>query len=294
MNPAALPYVLLAGLFFGTSLLSARFGIGQFAPVTFTGLRLLLAGSGFLAVYALDRRRHPWPLDAGIWRHSLLLSFLGVIIPLFGTILALQYLSSGLTAMFVTVGPALTVVLAHFFLADESLTTRKAVGVLLALSGALLLALRGESGLPNVEAANPTGYLLMLATLVSVSASTIYVRKFMGGYRSFDVSSTQILVAALLAGPLVLAFTGFHLEVVDWRGYAALGYSALAGTILAVLVYNYSISKFGATSAAMTQYIVPIVAGAGGILLLGEQISAGMLAGVALIVVGVTLVRLTS
>ena len=70
---------------------------------------------------------------------------------------------------YLTAGPAITVMMAHFFLADEALTWRKSIGVALALSGALLLTLRGESGLAGVDQASPIGYgLVFVAMLVSV------------------------------------------------------------------------------------------------------------------------------
>lgn len=291
MDPAALPFILATGLFFGSSLIVTRFGITQFDPASFTGLRLLFASAGFLAVYALDRRRHPWPSDRRIWRHSVFLSIVGIIIPLFGSILALQYLSSGVVAMFITVGPALTVVLAHFLLDGEALTGRKSMGVLLALSGALFLAIRGETGLVTVGAANPLGYLLLGAMLLGVSISTIYMRKYMGGYQSFDVSSAQMLTATAISLPLILVIGGISTAGVDWRGFSALFYAAVIGTLFGVIAFNTCVHRFGATTAAMTQYVVPVVAGLGGILLLGEHVTAAMLIGVALIIGGITIIR---
>ena len=69
----AIPYVLLSGLLFGTSLIASRFALNEFAPVTFTGLRLALASLGFLALYVVGRRRNPWPSNRLLWRHALLL-----------------------------------------------------------------------------------------------------------------------------------------------------------------------------------------------------------------------------
>ena len=79
---------------------------------------------------------------------------------------SLQFQSSGITAVLITTSPAITVIMAHFFLPDEPLTRRKSLGVLFALGGALLLAARGESGLPDVSRANPLGYLLVLLAMV--------------------------------------------------------------------------------------------------------------------------------
>ena len=38
MSPAALPYVLLLGLLFGSTLLVSRYSLSQFAPTTYTCL----------------------------------------------------------------------------------------------------------------------------------------------------------------------------------------------------------------------------------------------------------------
>jgi len=291
VDPAALPFILATGFFFGSSLIATRFGLAQFDAASYTGLRLIFASAGFLAIYAVDRRRHPWPIDKRIWRHSLTLGVIGIIVPVFGSILALQYLSSGVVAMFITVGPAITVVLAHFLLEGESLTSGKAIGVMLALSGALLLAIRGETGLNIGEVADPAGYLLMTATLLGVSLSTIYMRKYMGGFNSFDVSSAQLLMATTLSLPLILIITGISIAGADWRGFSVLFYSAIIGTLFGVIAYNLSVHRFGATTAAMTQYVVPAVAGIGGVLLLGERITLVMLIGIVLIVGGITIIR---
>ena len=53
----------------------------------------------------------------------------------------------------------------------------------------------------------------------------------------------------------------------------------------------YNIKRFGATAAAMTSYVMPIVTGIGGWLLLDEQITLGMLVGVVLIISGIALIN---
>jgi drug/metabolite transporter (DMT)-like permease len=54
----------------------------------------------------------------------------------------------------------------------------------------------------------------------------------------------------------------------------------------------YNVKRFGATAAAMTLYIVPVVATLGGALVLGEEITSGMLGGMALIVCGIAILNL--
>ena len=155
MTIQAVPYVILLGFLFGSTLIASRFSVGQFQPTTYIGLRMLLASLGHVAFYAVSYRQRVWPKDRRLWRHAALLGIFGTAVPMTSIVTSLQYQSAGLTAVLLTTGPAITVLLAHFFLADESLTWRKSTGIALALGGALLLTLRGESGLPDVSQASP-------------------------------------------------------------------------------------------------------------------------------------------
>ncbi len=60
MSPEALPYIILLGILFGSSLVVSRFSVGQFQPLTYIGLRLGLAGLAHIAVYVFSRSRQ-WP-----------------------------------------------------------------------------------------------------------------------------------------------------------------------------------------------------------------------------------------
>ncbi len=291
MSTAAVPYILLLGFLFGSTLIASRFSVGQFHPTTYIWLRMALASLGHAGVYLLGRRQ--WPADPQLWRRAALLGVLGTAIPMTSIVTSLQYQSAGLTSILLTAGPAVTVVMAHFFLPDEPLSGRKSAGVILALGGGVLLALRGESGLPDVTRASPVGYGLVLLAILTSSGMTIYARKYMQSYNAFDVASVRMLAATLTVAPLSLVWVGFDLSRVTGVGYFALGYAALVGTFLGMLVAFYNIKRFGATAAAMALYIIPAVAGIGGVLVLGETITLWMLAGLALIAGGIWLINRT-
>lgn len=291
MTLQALPYIVLLGFLFGSSLIAARFGVGQFHPLTYIGLRATLASLSYSAFYVIGHRRRVWPTNPQLWRHAALLGVLGTTVPMIGVIGSLQYLSSGLTAVLITVGPALTVLLSHFWLSDESLTTRKGMGIVLALAGAVLIAARGESGLAGVGQANPLGYLLVLMAVVFGSSMTIYARKFMRHLDSFDVAAIRTLVVAVIMIPIILLITHLDVHAVTRQGYFSVVYTALAGNFGGMFLTFYIIKRFGVTAAAMTDYVIPIVAGLGGIVVLGEQFTPGMIFGMGFIIAGVVLVN---
>jgi drug/metabolite transporter (DMT)-like permease len=205
---------------------------------------------------------------------------------------ALQYLSSGMSAILLATGPALAILLAHFFLDDEALTLRKGMGVTLALGGALLMALRGESGLAGVGRANPLGYGLMFTALVFANGMSIYARKFMRQFDAFDVASIRMLVTAVLVMLLVIPFVGIDLRQVNTQGYVVLVYAALVGNFVAMYLAYHNLNRFGVTAASMADYVTPMVATLGGVLVLKEQITGGMVVGIGLIVCGIALVNL--
>jgi drug/metabolite transporter (DMT)-like permease len=275
---------------FGTTLVASRFSVGQFSSTTYIGLRLTLSAIGFGAIYLLRIGNRTWPKGRLLWRHSIILGVLGTAIPMTGIVSSLQYLSSGLASMLITVNPAITVLLAHFFLADERLTLRKNLGVLLALGGALVLAALGESGLEDTQG-SMIGYAMIFGAMIVASAMTIYTRKYVQDFDAIDVSGIRMLVAALVVMPLSIIFVGFDLSQVDAQGVLALLYAAVFGTFWGMLLSLYNIQRFGATAAVMAAYIIPIVAMLTGVLLLGEQITMGMFAGMLLIMLGVWLIN---
>ncbi len=289
MKIAALPFVALLGFFFGSSMVASRFSVGQFDPSTYIALRMLFASALCLVVYFLAGKR--LPRDRTLWWRAGLLGVFGTAVPMYCVISSLQYQSSGVSSLLLATGPALTICLAHFVLPDELLTRRKALGVGLALGGALLLALSGEDGLPDVEQTLPVGYLLVGVGMVFTSVMVIYARKNLRGYNAWDVGSIRMFTTGLVALPLSLLTVGFDVSAVDGAGVMALGYAALVGTFLGFMLSFYNIKRFGATAAVMASYIIPIVAGLGGVVALNEEITDTMLAGMAVIVAGIALLQ---
>ena len=87
--------------------------------------------------------------------------------------------------------------------------------------------------------------------------------------------------------PISLFIVGIDLSQVTLSGYLALGWASIVGTLIGMFLEFYIIKRFSATTTAMTAYIIPIVAGIGGVLLLNETFTRGMLAGMALIIIGI-------
>lgn len=290
MPLTSIPYIIILGFIYGSSLIASRFSVGQYHPTNYIALRMLFASMAYIALYTFSRR-YTWPKDPRLWRRAAVVGVFGTAIPMTAVVSAMQYQSSGLTAVLLTTSPAITVVMAHFALPDESLTRRKSIGVALALGGAVLIAILGESGLPDVSQPSTIGYGLVFMGILFSTATSIFTRKYLQDYKSFDIASIRMFFATLALLPLTVIMVGFDLSQVNSQGYFALGYASIMGTFSGTLLAVYIIQRFGATAVSMTTYVIPIVTVIGGTAILGERITPDMLLGVGLIVSGIAIIN---
>ena len=289
MHTKALPYVGLLSLFWGTNVVASRFGIDQFDPFAFIALRLSIATSFFALIFLLQHRT--WPRDIVVWRHAAVSGVIGVSIPMTMFILSLQYQSSGMASIFVTLTPAMMVIAAHLLLPDERMSRNKGLGVMLALSGSLFLALRGESGLADVGRASPLGFGLVLSGLISEVANAMFVRRRMRAMDPIQVTGIRLLAGALVTGTVALLVSDFSWGDVTAAGYFSLFYAALIGALGGQFLAFYITRRFGATAFSLTSYLIPVVATTFGVILLGEIVTWGMLVGVVCIGGGIYLIN---
>lgn len=285
-----LPYVILLSLLFGTSLVSSRFGLREFPSLTFVGLRMAISWFAFLLSFAIVKQ-YQWPTERQIWKHGIVLGIIGTAIPMTAFITSLNYLSSGVSAIIGTTGPAISVVLAHFLLQDEPLTVRTSFGVMLALGGALLLTLMGETGLATESSGSLLGYILVFTASISSSLGLIYARKYVRDLSAFQITSVRVLTTMLITLPLAYFWVGIDLSSVTSVGISSLLYSALISSFAGFILALYIINNFGVATSIMTNYMVPIVASIGGAVLLDERITLGMVTGMIIILAGISLIN---
>lgn len=289
LRRSAAPYVLFIGLLFGSSLVVSRFSVGQFDPRVYTSLRLAIAALLHLSAYLFIGAR-AWPRSLYLWKHAAILGVIGTAIPMTSVILGLQYQSSGVTSLLLTLNPAVTIILAEIFLQDENLSRQKVLGVLVAFAGAGLLLVRGETGLSSFAQADWRGYAWTGVGILASAAGSVYAKRFLGNADGFDVASVRMFAAAVAVNLVTIVTVGYDLSRVVNSGYVALAYATFS-TFFGFIVSFRIIQRFGATVSSQTSYIIPIVATTCGALFLGERVSWLMVAGMGVIFLGLGLLN---
>jgi drug/metabolite transporter (DMT)-like permease len=275
----------LTSVLFGGTFVAAKAGLAYFPPLLFVALRFDVAAVVLAAyVVATTAREDLLPRSAG---DVVAILATGVfVIGLANALLFVgqEHLSSGVAAIIFSLNPILTPVFAMVFLANERLSTRGVVGLLVGLVGVGLVVGVDPSALLG-GSARWKG--VVFAAAAAGALGTILIRR-----ADTDLSSTvrtawALPVSALLTHAGSLA-AGESLAAVTWAPGAlvALGYVGVFAGAMAYLTYFGLLDEVGPIHGNLVFYATPIVATLGGWALLGETISSSTLTGFAVIFVG--------
>ena len=182
-------------------------------------------------------------------------------------------------------GAVQATMIGYGFLKGERLNWLQSIGVLLAIGGLSVLLLPGLSALPVV------GALLMLAAGDAWGGYSLFGKGVKDPTSATAGNFLRATLPAVILGVVALAWKAFDPFDVDFAG---MGYAIASGAItsgLGYAVWYAAVRELKATTAATVQLSVPVIASAGGALLLGEQItprligcSIAILGGIALVI----------
>ena len=135
---------------------------------------------------------------------------------------------------------------------------------------------------------NPTNFLLALGALLSITAGTLYQKRFLAPCDVRTAGLVQLAAALVVTLPLALIET----ETMRWNAElaGAMAWSVLALTLGGSSLLYLLIQRGAATAVTSLLYLVPPSTALMAWLLFGEPVTAFTMAGMALAAFGVSLV----
>ena len=170
---------------------------------------------------------------------------------------------------------------------DERLTRGKLVGLLIGFSGVAALLISGDSGL-GAEGRPLVAAVLALISVVAIGYAGAYAKRYAGEYDPIEITGVRFGLSAVVLIPAMLVFEGFPSSLTA-PGWGLIVYMAIASTFLPFYLYYRLLESMPASTVSLVGYLVPLVSLIGGVLLLGEQIEAGIVIGGALILAGMVI-----
>ncbi len=272
--------LLLLSAVWGASFLFLRLAAPAFGPFSLILMRLSFAGVALLPFFLSARARRV------LWQNRWLLVIAGFIssaLPF--TLLAYASLSleAGLASLLNATTPIFTVLVAAVWLGTR-ITPRQASGLLVAMGGVALLSLDKLS-----FQAGGSGWAVVAALVASLcyGIGANYTREKLAHVSPTLLAGGSLLFAALLQLPAgTLAWPEVSPAPGMWAAVIAL---ALVCTAAPTIIYYRLIQRTGPLAATSVTFLIPVFAVLWGRLFLAEPITARLLAGMALTLMGTAL-----
>jgi drug/metabolite transporter (DMT)-like permease len=277
---------LVLCLIWGSTWLFIKLGLQDLPPLTFAGIRFVIATGIVFSLIAI--RRIPLPKSKRDW---MLLAVTGVLSFTLNYGLVFwgeQYISSGLAALLQSTLPAFGLIIAHFYLPGERMTLPKILGVLLGVFGVGVI-------FSNQLQVAGSKALWGCAALVLSAFCAAYANVLVKTY-GLNLQPSVLAGGQMLFGLIPLLLIGIPLEGnpfnYHWTAIAVLSlfYLAVIGTVVAFLLYYWLMHNMEVTKTMLIALVTPVSAVILGMLVLKEEIHWRTLIGGAMIISGLALI----
>ncbi|MAL79406.1 MAG: EamA family transporter [Sneathiella sp.] len=278
----AMPAVFV--FLWSTGFIGAKLGLPYIEPLTFLAVRFILCVILMLPVVLLTRTH--WPVRKRDYLH---ISIGGLL--MHGGYLGFVFMSiaagtsAGVSALIVGIQPLIVAALAGFLL-QERVSLQKWIGLLLGLSGVFLVVFNKLA----IGEGTFFGMGLSFIALISISAGTLYQKKFCSDMNIKSGNLIQFAVAAIYFTAMSFFF---ETREIIWSGELlfALGWLVIVLSLGAMTLLYLLLRSGAAANVSSLFYLTPPCTAIVAFVLFDEQLGTLALIGMAIAAIGVALVN---
>lgn len=279
MSRRSIVMLLALAAIWGASFMFIKVAVREVDPLALVWLRVLLGALVLVPIALLVSGRRGVTQARGASGRLLALGLINSALPFLLIAWAETRIDSGLTAILQAAAPLFTVMIATR-IGDERVNGSRLAGFLMGFVGVALLVGADVGGglLPSLA--------VVLAAL-SYAAASVFAGRAFRETEPLIIAAGSMIGAAIVMAPFGLATLPGSIP--GWKETASVVVLGVVGTGIAYLLYFELLRDAGASRSILVTYLVPPVALAYGVLLLGESLQAAAIAGLALILGGVAL-----
>lgn len=275
MSRRALALFVAMCVIWGMPYFFIKVAVGGMSPATLVFLRTGI-GAALLVPLALARREMGAVLPA--WKPLLAYTVAELGIPWLLLSEAETRLSSSLSGLLIAAVPLIGALLAWVTRSEHRLDARRVGGLVVGLAGVAVL-IGFDISVRDLGAVGEIG----LCT-VGYALGPMILSRWLSGLPSVGVVAASLLLTAVAYAPAgLLQLGGAHLSGSVVGSAVTLG---VVCTALAFVLFFALIAEIGPVRATVITYFNPVVALALGVVIAGEPLTAGVVGGFALILVG--------
>lgn len=291
MKPSHLLQLLVLAALWGASFLFIRVGVVEFGVAPLMALRVSIGAAVLILMLAL--RGTPRASFATLRSRALPLFVVGVLnsaAPFCLFAFAELTLSAGLTSVINATTPLWGALIAFVWLKDR-LTPLRTVGMLIGFGGVVSLVW-GQIAAPHGTLA-PSAFATALAALAATGAALLYgiaanyTKRHLTGVDSLTIATGSMIGGSVALIPFAIAtWPAGPVSLHAWGAVLSLG---VACTGVAYLIFFHLINVAGPARAITVTFVIPVFGILWGTLFLDEALTANMVRGCAIVLVGTAL-----
>lgn len=265
-------------LAWGVNWVFMKLGNDYFPPISFVTWRFSIGAIVLLCVWRYLRL----PLPS---RRSLAWIALTGFLQITLNNIALQYsmltLGSGMVAVLNYSMPIYVSIMAHFAL-GEKLTPRKGAGIMLAVAGVAMLM--GVQGLGDLNA-----MFIAICGSVLWATATIIMRLKLKDVDAISFTTWQMTIVAISLQIFTTLVPQGEITL-NRDSILCIAYNGVIASALAFFLWTWLLQRMEAAKASVAVLGVPVVGVISGVIILGEPLTATIIGGMLLVMLGIYVV----
>lgn len=284
MSRQAWALLLLLSAIWGASFLFIEIALQAMGPLTLMFFRVLIA-SFALGIYIFVMRL-PVPMRLDFWGEALVMGVLNNAIPFSFIAYGQLSITAGMASIINANTAFFGVIVAAIFLSTERLSMRRLIGVLIGVSGVVIVV--GPAELLRFDVAQ-LGQLAVVVATLSYAFASVWGRLRLAGYSGTATAfATSVCASVTMAIVMLFAEGAPSFAITPALIIVAVGLGII-GTAGAYVIYFKILSLAGASNLMLVTIIVPVFAVSLDAIILGQWVSASEVIGFGIIACGLVI-----
>ena len=283
-------YLMVFGItaLWAGNFIAVKFAVAEMSPVLAMGFRTVAAGLLMVPIFINTERsvEEKRALRTDFW-FLCVLGIGGITLNQLFFTLAMDHTSVAHGSLIISTTPISILILARLK-KQERLTARKILGMLVALSGVLLIQLTPG----KADGAHWVGDLFALCGSLTFAAFTVFGKQVTSHHKSVTINAFAYFGGALALLPAIFWLAGgMDLGALSTRAWLAIAYMAVFPSVLCYLGYFHALNYVSASRVAVFSYLQPVMATLMAVPLLGETVGSTLIAGGCIALLGVAITQ---
>ena len=269
--------ISLVALFWAGSFVAVKMGLEEMPPVEIAFLRFAVASPFMFLVLLIEKK--PLRIPARELPSITVLALTGVTFLYIFQFTGIKYTTAATSAVLINTN-VIFIALFSFAFLGEKLSAKKTGGILLGFTGAALVAGNG-----SFELAEGSAFIILSAICWAVYS--VVGKKILEKYDPVTVTAYVFVLGTLFLIPFMNA--GTFVTRISCGGWAIILYLALLCSVFGYVAWYDALAKADATKVAIFLNLIPLFAMLLSYFVLGEKITAILIAGALFILYGIYL-----